>query len=79
MTSKILVHADCIYSSLTSVDFLMSLEKIFLNEAHITLAAMKWLLTWSLNNIYIYTAYKPQYINNNHHPLSTLFLILKEM
>lgn len=60
--SEILIHADCVHSSLTGVDFLMSLEKIFLNEAHITLAALKRLLTWSFNNIY-----KHHYMYNNHH------------
>lgn len=45
------LRVDYVHSSLTRVDFLMSLEKIFLNEAHIALAALKWLLTWSLDQI----------------------------
>lgn len=60
----ILVPTDCINSSLTSVDFLMSLKKILLNEAHITLAALKWLLTWNFNHI-----------NNNTY--TTFHIILK--
>lgn len=52
MSNKVLVSADyTIYPSLTSMDFLMSLEEIFLNEAHVTLAALKWLFTCSMNNI----------------------------
>lgn len=51
MSNKILASADyIIHPSLTSMDFLMSLEKIFLNEAHVTLAALKWLLTCSMIN-----------------------------
>lgn len=38
-------------SSLTRVDFLVSLKKVFLNEAHIALAAMVGLLTWSMMSI----------------------------
>lgn len=36
---------DYIHPTLTSMDLLMSLEKIFLDEAHVTLAALERLLT----------------------------------
>lgn len=53
MTCK---NLQCICFSLTGVDFLMSLKKVFLNEAHITLAAVEGLLTWS---VYIVKTTKP--------------------
>ena len=51
--NEIQVHTYCSHSSLTSVDLLVSLEEILLNEAHVTLAALKRLLTWTVWIIYI--------------------------
>lgn len=42
----------CMCFSLTCVDFLMSLKKVFLNETHIALAAMKGLLTWRMKSMF---------------------------
>lgn len=38
--------------SLTGVDFLMSLKKVFLDKSHITLATMEGLLTWSMMSMF---------------------------
>lgn len=35
---------------LTGVDLLVPLEKVFLNEAHVTLTAVKGLLAWDLKD-----------------------------
>lgn len=52
---RVIVTTDYINPPLTSMDLLVSLEKILLNKAHVTLAALERLLTWSKNNTHKYT------------------------